>query len=255
MGLITNIASKGLSILSGGGMDVISGLGKWASAGDIGREKKKLLESRANYNRSQIEKAYAENYAKNMSQYANSLSSILSDKSTALSDINVASANVGDVDIQESSFRTTALAQLNNEFNSAMNILNNNLMNERLSMAQEKNNQIMETNISLYQAKQAVNAETDAMKREAISDTINGLIGIADTIITNKAKDKKSLNEAEEEIQKASDEVGHLVKPYSKQDSQFKALTENIKKSGKFNYSFGVDNWNSYNQDKYGWGL
>lgn len=245
MGLITGIVS--------GGFSVLTGIGKMVSAGDIGREKKKLLESRANYNRQQIEKAYAENYAKNMSQYANSLSSILNDKDTGLSNINVASTNIGDADIQGSSFRTTALAQLNNEFNTSMNLLNDNLMNERLTLAQEKNNQIMETNISLFQAKQAVNAQTDAMKAEGFADVVNGIVGIADSVITGQSTDKKAINQDEKAVQDLNENVGKLKNPYSTDTPKFEALTKNVKNgSGQFKSSFGIGDWQEYQKNKYG---
>lgn len=245
MGLITGIVS--------GGFSIISGLGKMTSAGDIGRAKKKLLESRASYNREQIEKAYAENYAKNMNQYANSLSSILNDKDTGLSNINVASTNIGDADIQGSSFRTTALSQLNNEFNTSMNLLNDNLMNERLTLAQEKNNQIMETNISLFQAKQAVNAQTDAMKAEGFADVVNGIVGIADSVITGQSTDKKAINQDEKAVQDLNENVGKLKNPYSTDTPKFEALTKNVKNgSGQFKSSFGIGDWQEYQRNKYG---
>lgn len=245
MGLITGIVS--------GGFSVLTGIGKMVSAGDIGREKKKLLESRANYNRQQIEKAYAENYAKNMSQYANSLSSILNDKDTGLSNINVASTNIGDADIQGSSFRTTALAQLNNEFNTSMNLLNDNLMNERLTLAQEKNNQIMETNISLFQAKQAVNAQTDAMKAEGFADVVNGIVGMADSVITGQSTDKKAINQDEKAVQDLNENVGKLKNPYSTDTPKFEALTKNVKSgSSQFKSSFGIGDWQEYQKNKYG---
>lgn len=245
MGLITGIVS--------GGFSIISGLGKMTSAGDIGRAKKKLLESRASYNREQIEKAYAENYAKNMNQYANSLSSILNDKDTGLSNINVASTNIGDADIQGSSFRTTALAQLNNEFNTSMNVLNDNLMNERLTLAQEKNNQIMETNISLFQAKQAVNAQTDAMKAEGFADVVNGIVGIADSVITGQSTDKKAINQDKKAVQDLNENVGKLKNPYSTDTPKFEALTKNVKNgSGQFKSSFGIGDWQEYQKNKYG---
>lgn len=243
MGLITDLVS--------GGFSVLSGIGMLAGAGDIGREKKKLLESRANYNRTQIEKAYAENYAKNMSQYANSLSSILNDKDIGKSNINVASTNVGDVDIQGSSFRTTALAQLNNEFNSAMNTLNDNLMNERLALSQEKNNQIMETNINLFQAKQKVNAETDAMKAEGLMNIVNGVAGIIDTGITNGGANKSTIGNDKQMINDLNNHVGKLKNPYSTGTAMFTALANNIK-GVNLKTSFGVDDWNNYQKQKYG---
>lgn len=243
MGLITGLVS--------GGFSVLSGIGMLAGAGDIGREKKKLLESRANYNRTQIEKAYAENYAKNMSQYANSLSSILNDKDIGKSNINVASTNVGDVDIQGSSFRTTALAQLNNEFNSAMNTLNDNLMNERLALSQEKNNQIMETNINLFQAKQKVNAETDAMKAEGLMNIVNGVAGIIDTGITNGGANKSTIGNDKQMINDLNNHVGKLKNPYSTGTAMFTALANNIK-GANLKTSFGVDDWNNYQKQKYG---
>lgn len=243
MGLITGLVS--------GGFSVLSGIGMLAGAGDIGREKKKLLESRANYNRTQIEKAYAENYAKNMSQYANSLSSILNDKDIGKSNINVASTNVGDVDIQGSSFRTTALAQLNNEFNSAMNTLNDNLMNERLALSQEKNNQIMETNINLFQAKQKVNAETDAMKAEGLMNIVNGVAGIIDTGITNGGANKSTIGNDKQMINDLNNHVGKLKNPYSTGTAMFTALANNIK-GVNLKTSFGVDDWNNYQKQKYG---
>lgn len=247
MGLITDVVF--------GGFSVLTGIGKMVSAGDIGREKKKLLESRANYNRIQIEKAYAENYAKNMSQYANSLSSILNDKDIGKSNINVASTNIGDVDIQGSSFRTTALAQLNNEFNTSMNLLNDNLMNERLALSQEKNNQIMETNINLFQAKQAVNAQTDAMKAEGFADVVNGIVSIADSVITDKSTDKKVINQDEKAVQDLNENVGKLKNPYSTDTPKFEALTKNVKSgNGQSKSSFGIGDWQEYQKNKYGFG-
>lgn len=211
-----------LSGIVSGGFNVISGIGQMASAGDIGREKKKLLETKAKYNIKQIEKSYAENYSKQMSVYANSLSDILNQKDTAFTDINVASINVGDVDIQGSSFRTTAIAQLNNEFHTAINTLNDEQFNNNVALAQEKNQQLMEVNLDLYNARQNVNMETQAQKTEGFSNIIKGLTQIGDSYLDSKDTSKLEKSKVDEA------DVGYLVNPDKKQ-RQFNALSSNIK--------------------------
>ena len=153
--------------------EFLSGVGKMVSAGDIGREKKKLLQVKADYNKKQIEKAYAKNYAKQMSSYASSLNNILNQKDVAESNINVASINVGDIDIQGSSFRTTSLSKLNEEYYSSMNNLSDNIYNQSIDLIEDKSKQIIDTNLQLYNARQKVNAETDALKSEGFQQVVN----------------------------------------------------------------------------------
>lgn len=228
-----------LSSIVSGGFNIITGIGQMASAGDIGREKKKLLETKAEYNRKQIEKSYSENYSKQMSRYANSLSDILNQKDTGMSNINVASTNVGDVDIQGSSFRTTAIAQLNNEFNTAMNNLNDNQYNNNIALAQEKNQQIMQVNLDLYNARQNVNMETQAQKVEGFSNVIKGLAQFGDAYL-----DKDSANTMAESGANDVD-TGKLINP-DKDKLTFNALSKSVKGNDRLSLKYFGENSNPF---------
>ena len=111
----------------------------------------------------------------------------------------------------------------------------------------------METNISLFQAKQAVNAQTDAMKAEGFADVVNGIVGIADSVITGQSTDKKAINQDEKAVQDLNENVGKLKNPYSTDTPKFEALTKNVKNgSGQFKSSFGIGDWQEYQKNKYG---
>lgn len=231
MGLISGSVS--------GTLNILSGLGQMVSAGDIGREKKKLLETKANFNKKQVEKSYAENYSKQMNQYANSLSDILNQKDTAQSDINIASVNVGDVDIQGSSFRTTAMAQLNNEFYTSINSLNDNQTNNNISLFQEKNQQLMNINLDLYNAKQNVNMETQVQKTEGFLNVVKGVAQIADGYLTGQGESDMPDQGANAQIN-----VGRLTNPDTK-SSGFTSVSNNINRNSQSNLSlkyFGNNN-------------
>ncbi len=119
------------------GLDILQGLGKWAYAGDIGREKKKLLDSRANYNRKEIERAFKKNYSIQMSQYAQQLSDLSLQKIQAENQIlQQATQGIGDIDVQGSSFKDLAFSTLKGEFNSELNKLIDDNMNANISLQQ-----------------------------------------------------------------------------------------------------------------------
>lgn len=226
-----------LSGIVSGSFDIVTGIGQMASAGDIGREKKKLLEVKAEYNRKQIEKAYAENYSKQMSQYANSLSDILNQKDIGISNINVASTDVGAVDIQGSSFRSTAIAQLNNEFNTAMNNLNDNQYNSNIALAQEKNQQIMQVNLDSYNARQNVNMETQAQKTEGFSKVIMGMAKVGDAYLGSPSTETM----AESGVGNVG--TGQLINP-DKDKLTFNALSKSVKGDNRLSLKYfgGNDN-------------
>lgn len=191
------------------GLDIFQGLATWASAGDIGRAKKKLLESRANYNRKQISDAFKHNYAIQMSQYAQQLSDLSLQKLQAQSEIlqNVAS-NKGAIDIQGSSFKDLAFSTLKGEFNSELNKLIDNNMNANISLSNKAIMQEQGVNLEEYTGKVKVDAETDEMKIKGIKQVLSGMTGGISNYFTYKNEDKSQSN-----TKKSISNFNELLKP------------------------------------------
>lgn len=172
------------------GLDILQGLGKWAYAGDIGREKKKLLDSRANYNRKEIERAFKKNYSIQMSQYAQQLSDLSLQKIQAENQIlQQATQGIGDIDVQGSSFKDLAFSTLKGEFNSELNKLIDDNMNANISLANKAIEQERQVNLGQKLGHIQINAETDQMKIEGIGQAISGMTGGLNTYISEKAED------------------------------------------------------------------
>lgn len=184
--------AKTVGQFSDSGMNILQGIGAWASVGDIGREKKKILQLKADYNKKQIADSFKKNYAIQMSKYANQLSDISIQRNIAENDIlKQATQNIGAVDIQGSSYKNLAFSTLNNEFNSEMNKLIDNHINNNLSLASK--NIEMEKEIELGQAMGniTIDSETDNAKAQAIGQVIEGITLGLNTYVSNKA-DKES---------------------------------------------------------------
>ena len=194
-GAIGNYASAGI--------DILQGIGKWAYAGDIGREKKKLLDSRANYNRKEIERAFKKNYSIQMSQYAQQLSDLSLQKIQAENQIlQQATQGIGDIDIQGSSFKDLAFSTLKGEFNSELNKLIDDNMNANIALAGKAIEQERQVNLEQKLGHIQINAETDQMKTEAIGQVISGV-----TLGFNTAVQKKADELEKEESDRRMDEM------------------------------------------------
>lgn len=194
-GAIGNYASAGI--------DILQGIGKWAYAGDIGREKKKLLDSRANYNRKEIERAFKKNYSIQMSQYAQQLSDLSLQKIQAENQIlQQATQGIGDIDIQGSSFKDLAFSTLKGEFNSELNKLIDDNMNANITLANKSIEQERQVNLNQKLGHIQINAETDQMKTEGIGQIISGV-----TLGVNTAVQKKADELEKEESDRRMDEM------------------------------------------------
>lgn len=194
-GAIGNYASAGI--------DILQGIGKWAYAGDIGREKKKLLDSRANYNRKEIERAFKKNYSIQMSQYAQQLSDLSLQKIQAENQIlQQATQGIGDIDIQGSSFKDLAFSTLKGEFNSELNKLIDDNMNANITLASKAIEQERQVNLGQKLGHIQINAETDQMKTEGIGQAISGL-----TLGINTAVQKKADELEKEESDKRMEQM------------------------------------------------
>lgn len=222
------------------GLEIFSGLSKWAYAGDIGREKKKLLDSRANYNRKEIERAFNKNYSIQMSQYAQQLSDLSLQRIQAENQIlQQATQGIGDIDIQGSSFKDLAFSTLKGEFNSELNKLIDDNMNANLTLANNAIEQERQVNLGQKLGHIQINAETDQMKTEAIGQVLSGMIMDASTHLTNKAAAEQK-RESDKNIQNFNQ---GLVIPdvndkyfTQKLNSWANATKQRIRDSANFNY-------------------
>lgn len=181
-------------------LGISQGIYQIFSAGDVGRAKKKLLDSRASYNRKQIEEALLQNYAKVLSNYATKRNDINMQRSAGSSLINTQSvANVGDIDISESSFRTTAYGQLDEEYARSMKSLEDANTQKLISLATDAINQEMKVNMAQSKGKLQVDAETEATKSEGWGKILKGITGIGSSLFEN-SKEQMQNNERAKSI-------------------------------------------------------
>lgn len=198
MGLIQSAAK--FAPYAGDTFGMVQGMFQIASAGDVGRAKKKLLDSRASYNRKQIEEALSQNYAKVLSNYATKRNDINMQRSAGSSLINTQSvANVGDIDISESSFRTTAYGQLDEEYARSMKSLEDANTQKLISLATDAINQEMKVNMAQSKGKLKIDAETEATKSEGWQKILKGAVGIGTTFF-EQSKEEETNNETEKNI-------------------------------------------------------
>ena len=173
-----------------GWIDFASGVGAMASAGDIGRANKKLLETKANYNKKQIQEALIKNYANTISQYANARSNILLQQLAGDSNIRTqATQNIGSIDIDGSSFRGTAIGKLDQEFIAGINELEDNREQNLLALTANTINQERDIDLAVAQGKLEVDKQTAQMKREGLESAINGAMAMANIYQSNKQED------------------------------------------------------------------
>ena len=206
----------------------VQGMFQIASAGDIGRAKKKLLESRAAYNKKQIEEALSKNYAKVLSQYANKRNDINMQRSQADSTIRIqATQNVGDIDIDGSSFKATAYGKLDEEYARSL-----------IQLATNSINQEMQINMAESKGKLQIDAETEAAKTEGWGKILNSAIGIGNTLFEQKMTEEQN-NETAKQI---DDLTNKLVVPTINSWNDFKrknTTTSSLYDLFKNNYSGG----------------
>lgn len=186
------------------GLDILSGLGKWASAGDIGREKKKLLDARADYNRKEIERAFKKNYAIQMNQYAQQLNDLSLQRVQAENQIlQQATQGIGDIDIQESSFKDLAFSTLKGEFNSELNKLIDDNINSNLSLANHRIEQERQVNLGQKLGHIQINEETNQAKMEGIGQAISGMTAGFNTYVKDKY-DEEQKKESDKQIKQVA---------------------------------------------------
>lgn len=226
------------------GLDILQGLGKWAYAGDIGREKKKLLDSRANYNRKEIERAFKKNYSIQMSQYAQQLSDLSLQRIQAENQIlQQATQGIGDIDIQGSSFKDLAFSTLKGEFNSELNKLIDDNMNANISLANKAIEQERQVNLEQKLGHIQINAETDQMKTEGIGQAISGMTGGLNTYISEKAEEEQD-KETEKRIEETK--AALIVADYwDRYNTRQISNWEAARRRNQYNL-FGVPNDYSY---------
>lgn len=227
-------ALKTIGSFADSGLSVISGIAGLASAGDIGREKKKLLAFRADANRKKVQESFKSNYAKQMSKYANDLSDISIQRTQAENSIlSQATQNVGAVDIQGSSFRTTAEATLNNEFESEMNKLIDNHMNANLSLATKSIEMEKDIDLAQKQGNLRIDQETASAKTQALGQIVSGVTGSIGKILNMKAE-KESKNNTLESIENFDSELqtpDYSDKYFTSQVKSWLDLTKNKNQS------------------------
>ena len=157
--------------------NILQGLGGLFSAGDVGRAKKKLLDTQVNYNKKQIQEALKKNYASMLAKYATERNNVVMQKLQADSDLRMqlVQQHNGAIDINESSFRGTAYGQLDKEFSEAMDQIRENNKNNMLSITTQAINQTMEQNIAQAKGHAQINMETEAQKAQAWKQISSGV--------------------------------------------------------------------------------
>lgn len=228
---------------AGDTVGAVQGMFQIASAGDIGRAKKNLLESRAAYNKKQIEEALSKNYAKVLSQYANKRNDINMQRSQADSTIRIqATQNIGDIDIDGSSFKATAYGKLDEEYARSLNALEDSNIQTLIQLATNSINQEMQINMAESKGKLQIDAETEAAKAEGWGKVLSGAIGIGSTLFEQKMTEEQN-NETAKQI---DDMKNKLIVPtmnnwnnYVRQNTSMSGLYEMFKNKSYNNYSGG----------------
>lgn len=184
--------AKSLLPYASGGTSVLSGIFQIGSAGDVGRAKKKLLDSQISYNKKQLQESLQKNYAAVLSKYATERNDIIVQRNNADSSIRTKLVqDTGDVDINESSFRGTAYGQLDKEFIEGMNTIRENNTNNLINLVSDTINKEMQLNIAQAQGHMQINQETEQSKMQGVGKILDGGFKIADTFITNKYSEEQ----------------------------------------------------------------
>lgn len=104
---------------------IAGGIGAYRLAHWKAKEERKLNDRRTAFQRRQVERAYKENYAKMMVAYADARSSIDDQFRQGREQVTamVQQQAMNGIDVNESSLRSTAKAQLESEFSGAINRL------------------------------------------------------------------------------------------------------------------------------------
>lgn len=231
--------AKNFMPFAGDTVGAVQGMFQIASAGDIGRAKKKLLESRAKYNRKQIEEALSKNYAKVLSQYANKRNDINMQRSQADSTIRIqATQNIGDIDIDGSSFKATAYGKLDEEYARGLNALEDANTQTLIQLATNSINQEMQVNMAENKGKLKIDAETQQQKSEGWGKILKGAVGIGSTLFEQKMTEEQN-NETAKQI---NDLTNKLIVPTINNWNDFKrknTTTSSLYDLFKNNYSGG----------------
>lgn len=235
--------AKNFMPFAGDTVKAVQGMFQIASAGDIGRAKKKLLESRAKYNRKQIEEALSKNYAKVLSQYANKRNDINMQRSQADSTIRIqATQNVGDIDIDGSSFKATAYGKLDEEYARGLNALEDANTETLIQLAANSINQEMQVNMAENKSKIKIDAETQQQKAEGWGKIFDAAVGIGSTLF----EQQKTAELNDETAKQINDMTNKLIVPtmnswnnYVRQNTSMSGLYEMFKNKSYNNYGGG----------------
>lgn len=140
--------------------------------------KKHLMDTRARIKKTQLHEQFIKNYARTLNQYALGRSDLLEQKSKASSNINTQSAVLAAqsaIDINESSFRSTQIGKLDEEFSKGINnLIDTNRLN-LLALASNEQLGIATVNNNLSKAHQDINAQRAGEVAQGALNMLGGL--------------------------------------------------------------------------------
>lgn len=200
MDLLQSIGS--LMPYAGDAFNAVTGLLSASSAGDIGRAKKKLVDTQINYNKKQIQETLKKDYANTLSKYATERNNVVMQRFQADSNLRsqLAQQNNGAIDINESSFRGTAYGQLDKEFSEAMDQIRENNKNNMLSLTSKATQQNMEQDLLRSKSHLQINQETEQEKSKAFQQVAQAGLNMFNTYLDAKA-DEDEQNKTNQNIQ------------------------------------------------------
>lgn len=164
---------QGISLALG----VLSGFGKVETAKKVSKSKSKQLEFKTDYNKKKIDEALEENYVKLISSYTNQKSELLIDRSKGDNKARLlATQGVGDIDVLGSSVFTTANAQLDNEFQTNLNLLNDWKSNQALDLELSAINKKLGLDMAEIDAQSQINQQENAAIQAGYTQVVDGIM-------------------------------------------------------------------------------
>lgn len=190
------------------GYDMVLGLTSFFNADEIGKEKKKLLQSQININKKKIQEVLTKNYAATLSKYATERNNVTMQRLDADANLRMGLAQqTGDVDINESSFSGTAYGKLDTEFVQALNQIRENNKNNLLTLTTQAIDQRAQQDMMLSKGSLQIEAEVDQTKMQALQQITGGIIDATNRYMDNIADEKQ-----QEEIAKQLQDIkGNIV--------------------------------------------
>ncbi len=191
------------------GYDMVLGLTSFFNADEIGKQKKKLLQSQVNINKKKIQEALTKNYAATLSKYATERNSVTMQRLNADAGLrmNLVQQQSGDIDINESSFRGTAYGKLDTEFEQALDQIRENNKNNLLTLTTQAIDQKSQQDMMLSKGSLQINAEVDQTKSQALQQVTGGIIDATNRYMDSVA-DAKQQDLISEQLQ---DIKGNIV--------------------------------------------